>query len=291
MTQDYATKSLKNLLPKFISELENLGRSPATVLAYRSDLGQLVEFLVKLNISEAENVSSENLDKFRDTLLAEKYTPKSVSRKLNAIKTFFKWMHINGIVATDFSKDVSHPKIEINMPKFLTPLEYRALRDATRNDTRIYAMVELTLQTGIRISELASLKLRNFKNDVLIIDGYASQPERTIPLNSAAKDAIDKYLAERPKIESEYLFISKTGKPLAVRNIRASIDRYIQKAELPKYSVNDLRTTFIIENLKNEVDIVLISQAAGHKRISTTEKYLPMAGVKSAGRKQTLSTL
>lgn len=287
MTQD----SIKSLLPEFIKSLEKLGRSPATILAYKSDLDQLVEFLAKSNINTPEKIKSENLDSFRDTLLAQKYTPKSVSRKLNAVKTFFRWMVEENYITTDLSKGVSHPKVEMNQPKFLTPLEYRALRDASRSDVRISAMVELILQTGLRISEVANIKKGDVSDSTLKVEGYATQPGRTVPLNKPAKDSVDRYLSERPNIPSDYLFISKTGKPLAIRNIRASIDRFIQKAELPKYSVNDLRTTFIIENIKNGVDLMLISQVSGHKRLSTTERYLSLANIKEVGKKPTLIEL
>ena len=287
MTQDI----LKNLLPKFITSLEKLGRSPATILAYKSDLEQLIEFLTRLNIATPDQIKSENLDSFRDTLLSEKYTPKSVSRKLNAVKSFFRWMVEENFITTDLSKSVSHPKLESSMPKFLTPLEYRALRDAVRGDIRISAMIELILQAGLRISEVANIKTSDVTDTTLKVEGYATQPERTIPLNLPAKEAVERYLKERPKVASEYLFISKTGKPLAVRNIRASVDRFIQKAELPKYSVNDIRTTFIVENIKNGVDLVLISQVAGHKRLSTTERYLELANVKEVGKKPTLIEL
>lgn len=287
MTQE----SIKSLLPKFISNLQEKGRSPATILAYRSDLDQLLEFLTKNNISEPTNIKSKDLDVFRDTLLAQKFTPKSVSRKLNAVKTFFRWMVETNYITVDLSKSVTHPKVESSMPKFLTPLEYRALRDVVKSDSRISAMIELILQSGLRISEVANMKTHDLTSETLKIEGYATQPERTIPLNKPAKEALDKYMAERPKVESEYVFISKTGKPLAVRNIRASVDRFIQKAELPKYSVNDLRTTFIVENIKNGVDLILISQVSGHKRLSTTERYLSLAGVKESGKKQTLIEL
>lgn len=287
MTQD----TVKNLLPKFITSLQEKGRSPATILAYRSDLDQLVEFLTKQSIATPDQIKSEDLDTFRDTLLSQKFTPKTVSRKLNAVKTFFRWMVENGIVTTDLSKSVSHPKVESSLPKFLTPLEYRALRDAVRSDARIYAMIELILQAGLRISEVANLKVTDVTESNLKIEGYATQPERTVPLNKPAKEALDRYMVERPKIESPYVFISKTGKPLAVRNIRASVDRFIQKAELPKYSVNDLRTTFIVENIKAGVDLILISQVSGHKRLSTTERYLELAGVKETGKKQQLIEL
>ena len=287
MTQDI----LKNLLPKFITSLEKLGRSPATILAYKSDLEQLVEFLTRLNIATPDQIKSENFDSFRDTLLSEKYTPKSVSRKLNAVKSFFRWMVEENFITTDLSKSVSHPKLENSMPRFLTPLEYRALRDAVRGDIRISAMIELILQAGLRISEVANIKTSDVTDTTLKVEGYATQPERTIPLNLPAKEAVERYLKERPKVASEYLFISKTGKPLAVRNIRASVDRFIQKAELPKYSVNDIRTTFIVENIKNGVDLVLISQVAGHKRLSTTERYLELANVKEVGKRPALIEL
>lgn len=283
--------TVKSLLPMFISSLGEKGRSPATVLAYRSDLDQLLAFLTKNNIVSPDQIKSKDLDTFRDTLLSQKFTPKSVSRKLNAVKTFFRWMVENSYLMTDLSKSVSHPKVESSMPKFLTPIEYRALRDVVKSDTRISAMIELILQSGLRISEVASIRSKDLTDTTLKIEGYATQPERVIPLNRPAKEALEKYLLERPKVESEYVFISKTGKPLAVRNIRASVDRFIQKAELPKYSVNDLRTTFIVENIKNGVDLILISQVSGHKRLSTTERYLDLAGVKESGKKQTLIEL
>jgi site-specific recombinase XerD len=282
---------LKNLLPKFIDNLEKKGRSPATILAYRADLEQLVSLLHGKNKVMAEQVTASDLEAFRDTLLAEKYTPKSVSRKLNAVKTFFRWLISDSYISTDPSQNVAHPKIETSLPKFLSQLEYRALRDVVRGDARIAAIIELILQTGMRISEVANLKSDNVKTDSVKIEAYATQPERTIPLNKPAKESLDSYVVLRPKVNSPYSFVSKNGKALAVRNIRAAIDRYMQKAEIPTYSVNDLRTTFIVENLKAGVDLVLLSQVSGHKRLSTTERYLELAGATESGKKQALIEL
>jgi len=288
MTQEI----LKNLIPKFLDSLKEKGRSPSTILAYRADLEQLRDFLQSKNKVLAEQVAQSDLESFRDTLLAEKYTPKSVSRKLNAVKTFFRWMITEHYITTDVSQSVAHPKIEASLPKFLSPLEYRALRDVVRNDERTAAIVELILQTGMRISEVASLETENIKGNQMKVEAYATQPERTIPLNTPAKEALSSYLKIRPnKIASPFVFVSKNGKPLAVRNIRASIDRYMQKAEIGKFSVNDLRTTFIVENLKNGVDIVLLSQVSGHKRLSTTERYLELADIKEPGKKPILQEL
>jgi len=287
MTQE----PLKTLLPNFIKNLEEKRRSPSTILAYRADLEQLINYLQGKNKVIPDQIKSEDIEGFRDSLLAQKYTPKSVSRKLNAVKTFFRWLVSQKLVTFDPSSDVAHPKIEISIPKFLSPLEYRALRDVVRDDKRIAAIVELILQTGMRISEVASLKLANVKEAEVKVEAYATQSERTIPLNKSSKDALDTYLKERPNTDSPYVFVSKNGKPLAVRNIRAAIDRYFQKAEIPNYSVNDLRTTFIVENLKAGIDLVLLSHIVGHKRLSTTERYLELAQTKESGKKQILEEL
>lgn len=287
MTQD----TIKSLLPKFIESLKAKSRSPATILAYRSDLEQLVDFLIKREKVLPDQVRPDDLDSFRDTLLADKYTPKSVSRKLNAVKTFFRWMISENVITSDVSSSVAHPKIENALPKFLNQLEYRALRDVVRNDTRIAAIIELILQTGLRISEVANLKTTNIKEGSVKIEAYATQPERNVPLNKPASEVLKLYMEIRPKSDSPYVFISKNGHPLAVRNIRASIARYMQRAELPNYSVNDLRTTFIVENLKAGVDIVLLSQVSGHKRLSTTERYLELAQITEPGKRQVLIEL
>jgi len=283
--------SLTSLLPKFIDSLKQKDRSPSTILAYNSDLEQLIEYLSRQNKVVPSQIMQTDLENFRDYLLSQKYTPKSTSRKLNAIKTFFRWLVDEKLVTRDPSNGVSHPKIESAAPKFLSQLEYRALRDVVRSDTRIAAIVELILQTGLRISEVANLKLENLRKEKVIIEAYATQPERTVALNTASKEAVEEYLRERPETGSPYVFVSKNGKPLAVRNIRAAIDRYMQKAEIPDYSVNDLRTTFIVENLKRGVDLVTISQAVGHKRLSTTERYLELANKKEPGKKQELEEL
>jgi site-specific recombinase XerD len=284
-------ETLVSLLPKFIAHLQNKGRSPSTILAYRADLEQLNGFLANKQKSLPSQVTADDLASFRDWLLSQKYTAKSTSRKLNAIKTFFRFLNAEGILTSDPSRDVGHPKIELTPPKFLSPLEYRALRDVVRSDTRIAAIVELILQTGMRISEVANLKIGDYIEVEIKIEAYATQPTRQVPLNLPVKASLDAYLKERPKTESVYVFVSKNGKPLAVRNIRAAIDRYMQKAEIPTYSVNDLRTTFIIENLKRGVDLVTISQVSGHKRLSTTERYLELAGVNESGKKQILEEL
>jgi len=285
-------KPIAEYVPLFVKSLQDKGRSPSTVLAYRSDIDQLLSFLYERNKTLTDEVRSVDLENFRDFLLSQKYTAKSTSRKLNAIKTFFRWLKDNKFVEKDPSRDVSHPKIEASVPQFLTEKEYRSLRDHVRSDVRISAMVELILQAGLRISEVANLKLMHLKADRLTVESYATQPEREVPLTNPAVVAIQMYMTARPQLPNAiHLFVSKNGKPLAVRNIRAAIDRYLQKAEMPQYSVNDLRTTFMVENLKRGVDLILLSRVSGHKRLSTTERYLELAEIKTSGSKQHLNEL
>jgi site-specific recombinase XerD len=284
-------ETIKDLVPLFIKHLEAKKRSNSTIIAYQADLQQLADYLAKNNKTALESIRSDDIDSFKQHLLNQKYTTKSVSRKLNAIKTFFRWLVTEKKITVSPAESVKHPKISSSAPKFLSPLEYRALRDLVRDDLRIAAIVEIVLQTGMRISEVANLKMDDIKDTEIIIREYATQPERKIPLNHPAKEALNRYLSVRPKSSTDNIFVSKTGKPLAVRNIRAAIDRYMQKAEMPQYSVNDLRTTFIIENLKNKVDLITLSRIVGHKRLSTTERYLELAGVTEPGKKQTLVEL
>lgn len=282
---------IRKYLDQFNAELKSKDRSPSTILAYNSDLNQLIKFLEGRNVATFENLNQSHIDSFRDWLIAKKYTPKSVSRKLNAVKTFFRWLKDIKAISYDPSEKVEHPTIKTGKPQFLSPLEYRALRDVSRADSRTNAILEIILQTGLRISEVSNLKLADIKEDKIIISPYATQSGREVDLNAQTKETIEKWLQNRPNSDSEYLFISVNGNKLAVRNIRASIDRFMQRADIQNYSVNDLRNTFIVENLKAGVDISVVAKAVGHKRISTTQRYLELAGLKESGKKPQLEEI
>lgn len=95
-----------------------------------------------------------------------------------------------------------------------------------------------------------------------------------VPLNKRAQEALNNYLKIRPKVKEEHIFITKSGKSFLIRNIRTSVERYFRLAEIKNAKVNDLRHTFVAHHLKHGVSLVLISKVLGHKRISTTERYL-----------------
>ncbi|NTU70062.1 site-specific integrase, partial [bacterium] len=145
---------LPSLLEKFISHLKSQGKSQFTIVAYKKDLEQFSGYLVALEKNDVRDIKKENIEGFLEKLLSENYTKKSASRKLNSIRTFFRYLKNDEIIEQNPSLDISHPKYTQNPPRILSKLEYRALRDFAKEDPRTYALVEILLQTGIKIGEL-----------------------------------------------------------------------------------------------------------------------------------------
>ncbi len=269
--------SLRDAHQQFLGHLQGKSRASATILAYGKDIEQLVSFLQSINKTDPQEVSPEDLQSFMDKLSKEDYTAKSISRKTNSTKTFFKFLKVSNLITNDPATQLLHPKFENKPPRILTKLEYRALRDAARSDVRMLAVIELLLQTGIRIGELAQLRIEDVNladNSTLHIPPFEGANERIIPLNKSAAESIRKYLVLRSKTQSHSLFITKTGRPLLIRNIRTAIDRYFRLAGIKDAKVNDLRHTWVAHQLQAGVPMTMVSKLAGHKRISTTERYL-----------------
>ena len=213
------SSDLRGLIGSFVQNLKDQGKSNYTIVAYKKDLEQFVGFLSSREKTDIKEVKKEDIEGFIQKLLADGYTKKSASRKLNSIRTFFRFLKLEGVIAQNPSLEVSHPKYIQAPPRILSKLEYRALRDFAKGDLRTYAIVELLLQTGVRIGELAEIRLADVGTEALMVTG------RSIPLNKAVKKAVDEYLTIRYQTESPYLFITKTGRPLLVRNIRTLITR------------------------------------------------------------------
>ncbi len=265
---------------KFIEQLKEEGKSESTLVAYKKDIEQLTEHLGNKGVQLTSEIEITHLEEFMTGLAEKNYTPKSISRKTNATRTFLKYLHKLGHIQENIADMLKHPKLEVKAPRILSKMEYRALRDAARDDLRTYAMLEVLLQTGVTISELADIKMENIeiKGDTgtMFVPKKNNRESRTIPLNKAVVEAMNKYSKEdRSKLENaKHLFVTKTGKPLLVRNIRSTIDRYFKLAGVEKAKVNDLRHTFVAHHLQAGVSILHLSKIAGHKRISTTERYL-----------------
>lgn len=269
--------SLSDTKQQFIDFLKDKKRSTATILAYGKDIDQLIVHLEKLGVKNPTEIKAPELQSFMDQLAKENYTAKSISRKTNSTKTFFKFLKSTGLIEADPATLLEHPIFENKPPRILTKMEYRSLRDAARGDLRMSAVIELLLQTGVRIGELSKINVENVtldENPSVYVRIEEGSMERTIPLNKPAVEAIKKYLEIRPTSKDEALFITKTGRPLLVRNIRTAIDRYFRLAGIKQAKVNDLRHTWVSSQLQSGMSLVMVAKLAGHKRLSTTEKYL-----------------
>jgi integrase/recombinase XerD len=273
-------KTLVDASTEFKNFLKEKGHSTSTIVAYGKDIEQLVEFLRELEKHHVHEVEKDHLESFLAKMNNDGYTPKSISRKINSTRTFYRFLKVNEYVTDDPSLLVAHPKYQLAPPRILTPTEYRALRDAARNDARMSAIIELLLQTGIRIGELTALKLTDVQGDSLHIPAMEKHEE----------EALKKYLEVRPKVNEDHLFITKSGKPFLIRNIRTSVERYFRLAEIKNAKVNDLRHTFVAHHLKHGASIVILSKILGHKRLSTTERYLEYVPERAA-ESQILSEL
>ena len=265
---------LRDAHNEFKNFLKTKNRSTATIVAYGKDIDQLVSFLENLPKELVSDITKDDIESFLGKLTKEGYTPKSISRKINSTRTFYRFLKINEYVAEDPSLLVAHPQYQLGAPRILTPTEYRALRDAARNDARMYAVIQLLLQTGIRIGELAELRLSDLTPEGLKIRPFEKHEERLVPLNISAKEALDRYLKIRPQVKDDHIFVTKSGRPFLIRNIRTAVERYFRLAEIKGAKVNDLRHTFIAHHLKHGVSLVMLCKIVGHKRLSTTERYL-----------------
>jgi len=285
----------------FVKNLKEIGRSNATIIAYDKDIDQLAEYMTKLGKSDPKEILLEDLQGFMQHFLEKGLTLKTVSRKTNSVKTFFNFLKEKGLVETNVADMLKHPNVKVSPPRILTQMEYRALRDATRNDAKAYALVEVFLQTGMSISEVSNMEVEHLHLDIenpyVYIPAKDSHEERNVPLNPAIAKILRDYLTEKEKnskgenSDKKYVFSTRTGKPLLVRNIRATLNRYFELAGIENASVNDLRHTFVAHNLTNGVSISFLSRVLGHKRVSTTERYLDVIGVKNTGQKNELVVL
>lgn len=282
-------------IDKFKNYLKIKGRSKSTIIAYYKDIKQLEKFVSPKIIQE---INKRDLNKFLKYLEKKKgFSPKTISRKINSIRTFFGFLEIEGKIQTNPSASLNHPKHEDSPPPRLSKIEYKAIRDTARESIRVYTIIELMLQAGLKIGEISRLKLQDLKLEStpphIFIREYATNNSRIIEINEVAYKALKYYLKARqnPKGDKKYLFNTKTGNPMLIRNIRTSIDRVFEKAGVTGKKVNDLRNTFICHQIERGVSLETIAKYVGHKSLVSTENYLKTTERKTPGTLQEIFAL
>ncbi|MFY0632062.1 MAG: tyrosine-type recombinase/integrase [Flavobacteriaceae bacterium] len=260
-----------------------------TLKAYSSDLKQFEAFLIKYKI---EFIDKEHLKHY--FLVLSKYAPRTIKRKIATLKTFFSYLEFEEIIENNpFRKIRGSVKLEKTLPTILSVEEivsilkvaYRTRDIITQQSSYSYrekvrniAVVELLLASGIRVSELCSLRVYNMTSDFtsLKIQGKGSK-ERMIPItNSATQNSLkENYRYFRKEIEAtSFVFVNRFGNALSEQSVRYIVKKYAKKAKIRKnVTPHVFRHSFATLLLEGDVDIRYIQHLLGHSSINVTQIY------------------
>ncbi|MGH2426364.1 MAG: tyrosine recombinase XerC [bacterium] len=267
----------------FLAALEGeRGVSSHTLTGYGRDLRHFARFLSGERVTVWSAVTPQIARRYVATM-DPRYARSSVSRRLSALRTFYKYLYREGIVSRNPLVLVGTPKQPRRLPKFLTPLEVAALLAAPDVTTRIglrdRALLEVLYATGLRVGELTSLRRGDLpSSDEIRIMGKGRR-ERIVLLTSAAQDALRRYVNEaRPSLARhrvvDAVFLNARGGPLSDRGVRVIVDRHIRKVAFDRrISPHALRHTFATHLLDGGADLRSVQELLGHASLATTQIY------------------
>ena len=211
-TMKDATNIFQQTLEQFLSELSGKNRSPLTICCYGIDVSQFLNWISEndLTVSTPAAITKSHLSEYLSSLSNQSLSGRTRARKLAAIKEYFRFMVGSGVIATSPAESVSAPKRERNGRTYLTPAEYTRLLSLAGSNPRDYAILQVFLQTGIRVSELCSLTLSDvdLADRTLTIRQGKGMANRSIELEKKGYQAIKNYLRSRPQSLSDALFLN-----------------------------------------------------------------------------------
>jgi integrase/recombinase XerD len=293
---------MEALLEMYINYLAVVrGSSENTREAYYRDLKKYFRFCQEHHISDSAKVTDQHILLYRAWLKEQGLSERSIARHVSAIKGFYRYLYEEGIVHTDPTVDLESPKTGFALPEVMSFEEVQRLLAQPNVESvkrfrekagivRDKAMLETLYATGMRVSELISLRLNDIKskkvtlNDGEIEMGYVrcigkGDKERVIPLGKIAFDSISHYLREARDIllnrcYSEYLFLNRFGKPMSRQAFWKIIKKYLKRAGLPQdISPHTLRHSFATHLLERGADLRSLQLMLGHADIATTQVY------------------
>ena len=254
------------------------GLAENTIEAYRRDLEDFSEFLLKYDIDLPEKIDRFHLISYIKNLRDRGRKASTVIRKIAAVKGWFNWLFLNGDIKTNPSLTLEHPKLSSRLPKVLTPDE---VNEILHFDMTVFekAVFELLYAAGLRVSELANLEFNNvdLKSRYVRCIGKGSK-ERIVPIGKKAQGAILKYLKEREYIllkngiKSKYLFLRENGKVVTRQDIYKFIRKVTEKIGKIA-SPHTIRHTFATHLIENGADLRVVQELLGHSDVSTTQLY------------------
>ena len=263
------------ILSEYLEFIEvEKGLSQNTIEAYRRDLSDFIE---KCGC-ELKNVQRTTISNFIRNLHEENYSPTSIIRKIASLRGFFKWMCVNNYCSNDPTLTIEQPKFPKKLPKVMTVQEIETILNQHLTKPE-QVIVELLYGCGLRVSELANLKVTDYDLKAKYIQCFGKgSKERVIPLGSKAVQAIEKYLPERDfilqklRIDSKNLLINSKGRNISRQDIYNFIHAQGQKIH-KAISPHTLRHSFATHLLENGADLRVVQELLGHSDVSTTQLY------------------
>ena len=263
------------------------GLADNTLAAYRADLVGSSRWLEEQRVGIL-NARRDQLLAFLAWRVQEGARPRSTARQLSSIRRFYRYMLREGHINEDPSTRIDMPKLGRPLPKSLTESEVIALLKAPdvlqALGIRDRAMLELLYATGLRVSELVSLRLDqvNLRQGVVRVLGKGNR-ERLVPMGEEAQTWIEKYLREARldilgKQQTDYLFPTRRSAHMTRQAFWHIIKRYAQKAEVhAAMSPHTLRHAFATHLLNHGADLRVVQMLLGHSDVSTTQIYTHVA--------------
>ncbi len=262
--------------------------APLTRINYASDLKHLTRYLTEqLQIMTIHQVKPRHLDGYLSTLDAKGLKGSSRRRQVATIRSLFTFLVQQSVLSTSPADFLLPPEREREERRVLTEAEYKRLLAAVQHEVRDGAIIELLLQTGIRQSECAGIRLADIQLPARISREAGNvgslrvwgkgRKNRVVTLNYKACRAIKAYLAVRPRVDEEHLFLTKFERPLGSRSIRNLVTKYLAEAGIADASTHALRHTFATHHVKQGTKLDVVRQALGHESLSTTSLYVGLA--------------
>ena len=269
------TNELKD---KFINYLKyELNYSDYTIKEYLMHINKYFVFLKKENI-DFKNIDKPKIIEFLKYLDNQKLSNATIANILSSLRTFYNYLLDEKIISNNVFRLIKNPKLEKKLPNFLSQEQMRMILDSikleTELDYRNKLIIELLYASGIRVSELVNIQIKDInKIEKSIRIMGKGKKERIVYYGSYAERAMDEYLNKRTK-NSEYLIINNLGNNITTRGVEKIVDKVVKECLINnKVSPHTFRHTFATHLLNNGADIKSVQELLGHSSLNTTEKY------------------
>ena len=257
--------------------------SPNTIEAYRNDLAHLEAFMMR-NDLKLENVTLEQLHTFAASLHEYGITPRSQARVLSGVRSFFRFLVLDGVVESDPTELLEWPSLPEHLPVVLTLEEIDRIEDSIdlskAEGARNRAIIEVLFSCGLRVSELVNMKLSDLylEDRVLLVRGKGNK-ERLVPVSNKAIADLKRWFFDRNLMkikpgEDDYVFLNRRGAHLTRTMILIMVKRQAEEAGIKKIiSPHTFRHSFATALLQGGADLRSIQAMLGHEKIDTTLVY------------------